>query len=695
MKKLVCILCLFALIALTAMAQPLPEGVEPEMSVEQALPKMATYQEGESRLAESIVSDHVVKLEKAGDAKSVREFSYKLVSLLDMPDATRDGKRAAIRQIAKISGSEAAPALEKALQDEGLWDAALYALKNIRAGEADAALRRALESTSGRTRLGVIQTLGLRQNEAAVDSLIPLLGDKDATEQRTAARALARIDGPKAREALIAALDKTEGDAHREVADAALSLAQDLVAKGDLRPARKVYDRLHANSEPQAVRTAALVGLLSSSTGQGAVDVWKNALAGNAEARRVAIQWIPRLEGDAATKAIAEQLGGTDAGTRVFLISGLGERGDVSARTAVEPYVSAGEAEVRTAALEALQVLGNQHSLPVVTGALAAKDKETRDAARATLVRLEGDGIDTSILASMKSADSEARAALVGILAERGAKEKLPELLEIARSDADAKVRTAAVEALGNLSGYDQLGAVLGLLLNAKADGERTAAEDALVKIARQNEDAEKRAAPVLAAQSQAGGEAKVSLVRVLGRLEGKPAREALTGMATGGEGDAQTAAIRALADWSSPEPMDTLAGIAKDGKTNSHKVLALRGFIKQIGMKKASAAEKVALYKNAMQLATRDDERRQVLAGLGGVGHPDALTMIEEAGKNEALADEALTAGIEVLPKIADSHPAMVREFIKKHEGRLNRDTEREARRILRDIDAKEKKPE
>jgi hypothetical protein len=92
---------------------------------------------------------------------------------------------------------------------------------------------------------------------------------------------------------------------------------------------------------------------------------------------------------------------------------------------------------------------------------------------------------------------------------------------------------------------------------------------------------------------------------------------------------------------------------VAKTATEESHRVLAVRGIANLLGLdSEIPADEKALLYAEAMALAGRLDEKRLLLAGLGRVGHKDALTLAESLLSNPNLADEARTAieGIQAL---------------------------------------------
>ena len=73
------------------------------------------------------------------------------------------------------------------------------------------------------------------------------------------------------------------------------------------------------------------------------------------------------------------------------------------------------------------------------------------------------------------------------------------------------------------------------------------------------------------------------------------------------------------------------------------HQILALRGFVRQLGLDgDRPADETVGLYQQAMDLAPNAVEKKRVLAGLGGAATPAALEMAVKYMDDAVLSLEA-----------------------------------------------------
>ena len=97
-----------------------------------------------------------------------------LIALLQS-GATLQQKDAACARLKRIGTEQCIPALSALLADEQLSHSARYALESMPSPQAGAALVHALETTSGLTRVGIINSIAVRREAQAVAALAKLL----------------------------------------------------------------------------------------------------------------------------------------------------------------------------------------------------------------------------------------------------------------------------------------------------------------------------------------------------------------------------------------------------------------------------------------------------------------------------------------------------------------------------------------
>jgi HEAT repeat protein len=227
--------------------------------LDQAFESLKTYDWGQDPEVLKPIDDAVVA--SHGDEAARAQLELQLVDAL-ADDPTYDAKQYVCRQLMLIGSAKSVPTLASLLSDEKLSHMARYALERIPAPEAAQAMRDALSQLGGMLQVGVLASLGARQDEAAVPLAAKLLADGDPAVAQAAACALGAIRSPDA----AAALKSSEANkaASAEVADAELACAEALLADGKAADAAAIYRGLAAGDRPKHVKLAATRGMLAS-----------------------------------------------------------------------------------------------------------------------------------------------------------------------------------------------------------------------------------------------------------------------------------------------------------------------------------------------------------------------------------------------------------------------------------------------
>ena len=195
-----------------------------------------------------------------GNAEHRRKLEAELIAALsaDIPRAAKDY---VCRKLRVIGTDASVPALAALLGDPELSHMARYALEDIPGEKAARALRKAVASVRGAQKIGVIASIGARQEDASVDVLAKALKDEDPGTARAAALALGSIRTAEAAKALAGGSPSAE--ARAAITDASLACAESLLTEGDKGAALAIYQRLLKGDQPKHVRLAATRGILA------------------------------------------------------------------------------------------------------------------------------------------------------------------------------------------------------------------------------------------------------------------------------------------------------------------------------------------------------------------------------------------------------------------------------------------------
>ena len=565
-----------------------------------------------------------------GAKPSAKERADKLMAVLKS-DASQKDKFDACRNLAIVGDPRSVPVLAGMLTDEKYSHMARYALETIIDPSVDDAFRAVLGKLTGRLRIGVINSLGVRRDGKAVAALAKLLAGTDSGAAAAAAASLGKIATPEAASAL-GQFRKTAPKTLRAVAaDASLAVAERLVEQGRTKDALVIYQELQAATWLPHVRLGAFAGSLAADTDKGPERLIQAITGNDATLRAVAIARIDSLKGPDVARRFAAELPKLPPDTQVLLIGVLATRGDPSARSAVIKAAGHADANVRTAALQALGSLGDAECVKLLAGAAAGgKTDPEKRAALASLRALKGRGVDAAIVRCMAAAAAGARAALIDVLVVRKAVAAVPVLIEQAKTGT-AEVRAAAFKALGKLATPKDLPVMLGLLVALEDDAARSEAQLAVIATARQIPDTAARADAALAAlKSTSAAPARCSLLRVLSGIGNAKALAAVRAALGDTAPAVKDAAVRALADWPNPAAIDALLGIFRTTDSQTHRVLVLRGAVRLLDAGGQPVAERLRIHSELLRAAKRVEDKRLVLAGIANVADPAALAAIE-----------------------------------------------------------------
>lgn len=227
-------------------------------------------------------------------------------------------------------------------------------------------------------------------------------------------------------------------------------------------------------------------------------------------------------------------------------------------------------------------------------------------------------------------------------------------------------MRRAAFAGLKTLATPAVVPDMLAALLRTKG-AEREQAELAVVAVSAQS-TAEKRAEPVLAAIKKDATLAP-ELFPLLGRLGGpdalKSVREALAGKGAA----LRAAGITALCNWPDASANNDLLGVATGTVVAAERERAVQALIRiNAVLIDRTPEERLATLetlKKTMALATRDEERRALLEGIGFVRHIDTLRFVVQYLDDKNLAQSACKGVVEL------AHSKTLREPNKEEFGK------------------------
>ncbi|MHC4618791.1 MAG: family 16 glycoside hydrolase [Planctomycetota bacterium] len=656
-------------------------GYKPVRALDELLAEVAKYEYGQSRRPLTELSDAV---RSGSDSPGrVKEIEKRFLEFL-RSDATPAGKQFVCKELSVIATEESVPTLagmltEKATSPIEPADMARYVLERIPGAAADEALREALDKTSGKVQVGIINSLGARGDREAADELGKLLTDADKEVAEAAISALGKIGGVEAVRALNKAKGKVAPELRAVWAEAYLACGEKFLAEGDMSWAVRIYMQMYSPGVAYPVRAAALRGIVRAMPDRGFI-ILVDVLKGDDERMAgVAAGLLREVDDPRIVREVTAEMPNLSARGQVRVLSALADRGDRLALGAIVNASRSGDADVRIAAFGALGALGDASHVEMLARAAAKARDAEQEAAREALYRLRGltaaeaikvGGItvDQVILNSISRARPAVKIELIRSVGRRNVTAGVGTLLKTAR-DPQQKVRLESLKVLKVIAGEKDLPALIELVVNARSGGERSEAENTVAAVARGIEDEGRRADKVLAVlPSVTRIQARSSLLRVLGKIGGREALGALRRALGEGDADVRISAIRALSEWPDSEPVDDLRRVAKNSDDRRERVLALRGYVRLIGLDSGRGMdERVRMYEEAMKLASNASEKRVVLSGLANVESFAALQLSANYLEDRSLKQEAEAAVVRIAEATHASHPQQTKAVLQK----------------------------
>jgi HEAT repeat protein len=561
-----------------------------------------------------------------------RDIEQKFIAFLKS-DATPGGKDFVCKQLSSMGSEASVPALVAMLGDPKTADVGRYALERIPGAAVDRALRETLPKSSGRVRIGIVNTIGVRRDPGAVSALRSIALGAQADEASAALDALAHI----ADSAAASAIGEVYAKNPRAAAETYLQAANRMAERGNASAAALIYQKLYASAEPPAVKAAALRQMRDTGTLMQALhgsDLQLQAVAIYAMMPKQSVQLIAEMP------KLSEA-------AQIRMLGLLSERGDTQALPAFTAAMKSTSKPVRVAALQSVGTVGNASVVPALAAAAAGPDAEEQAAARAGLTRVKGADADRAIAEAIVSAAPNVKRELIRAAGERGANAAAPELLKTAR-DSDNDVRRDSLRALASVAGSAEVTGLVALVANPAQPDDRAEASKSLGAALRRA-DASSVQEVVTAYNGNSNADVRAALLGVLGQSASAPALTALRGALKDPNDDVKRAAIVALGEWSDTTPLPDLFDTARSATSPSHQVLAVRSAIKLIGISAPGRphAESAKLAAEALSLAKDPAEKRAILALLPRYPVKESLDIAKALADDPQVGMEAKAAAM------------------------------------------------
>lgn len=557
------------------------------------------------------------------------------------PDTAKPARLWLIYQLEFIGRGECIAALDAQLDDGDaeIREAARRALQNNPAPQAtERLIARVAGAKDPVVKTAFVASLGARKDAAAVTALASLLTEPVAV---TAAESLGRTASGDDMAKILATSTARAPEVIVALAHAAIHCAQRELTAGNKAAAGRLYALLAKTAQPKPIERAVLRGQVLAADDPAAVI---QTYLASADAEKWAI--VAQCLGDACNAdlaaKLAAQLPSLAAEPQLLVLGALAARGEKAALPTALAAAKSNDPRIATAGFRALAKMGDGSAVPALLAA-ALSNSDSASAARESLIRLTGEGVDEALVSALAADDVARRKLVIDILDGRKTPIAVPALLKEAQSTT-AEIRSRVVKALGNLAQPKDVPALVALLLATPAGRDRDDWEKAVMFVCNRIDDEQGQAEPVLALLGSASASDRRALLPVLGRIGGKMAFAAVQAHIASNDADTKEAAVRALCNWPDASVADELLKLAGSADDANHRVWALRAYVRVISLPGEVGNDKktLAMFQKAMDMATRDEDKRFIVGRVSAVRSIKALRWALPYLDNPTLANDA-----------------------------------------------------
>ncbi len=604
------------------------------------------------RAADDRAADDRAASDRAAAAK--KENELKLIAVLESQTAPKAEKAITCKQLAIFGSADAVPALKPLVADQELASWARIALEAIPGPAADEALRDALGSLEGRLAIGTINSIGVRRDARAVDSLAKRLEDKDPEVASAAAAALGKIGNAPATKVLRQSLAGASPAVRSAIAEGCILCAERLMAEDQAAEAVEIYDEVRQADVPKQRIVEATRGAILARKSDAIPLLVEQLRSKDKKMFQIGLRTARELsEGNVAGALLAELTHATpDRGA--LLLATLADCSGRTASPAVVKAAKSGPKQVRMAAIGVLQRSGDASCAPTLLEIATDEDAELAQTAITALAEFPNREVDATIAAQLPKAKGKMLVVLMEIVGQRQIA-ATPALIN-GLDDPDATVRRAALTALGETVELKDLDVLISRVTAAKHAEDASTAVNALRAACVRMPHSDACAAKLVGIMSGVPTETKCTILDVLGAMGGAKALQAIGAAGKDANPELQDAATRVLGGWMSVDAGPVLLDLAKNAPVEKYRIRAIRGYIRLVRQFNMPAEQRAEMCAKALETAQRTTEKRLVLQeviGLDKYASPDMLRLAMEAGKVPALKDDATRIAMVIAGKI------------------------------------------
>jgi hypothetical protein len=187
-------------------------------------------------------------------------------------------------------------------------------------------------------------------------------------------------------------------------------------------------------------------------------------------------------------------------------------------------------------------------------------------------------------------------------------------------------------------------------MLKTPKGADRDELEKAVMLAVAQIAEVDRRTEAVLRGVDLKSDAQRVAFLPVLGRIGGRKALDVVQSALKSRNTEVYEAGVRAISNWPDASVADQLIELARGAREKRHRIWALRALIRVISLPGDKPdAQRLAALKQAMSMATREEERLLIVERAAAVRTIDTLRFVAPYLDQPTTAQQACRTVVEL----------------------------------------------
>jgi len=604
-----------------------------------------------SRYAVSLLTHYVTTPED----KSKIEHAY-LVALSKATDP--EVKAYFISNLKLVGSNESVKELASYINNKELFDPAVSALVTINTPDVKQALLTNLNSQNPEIQIKLTKALGRFRYQPALESITKNASSGNVTLKKASLWSTALIADPGSSNVLLqqAAATGFKNDPS-EATNALVEYLHQVSTKGNNELVKEISNAILAKTTEAAQQHYRLAALkeLSKVDPQGSVKLLiqeRSKFDSEYQKEILKIAAKSANTSDAIKrwqKELKKATGNQQADIFIMLVAA--NPNDPSVETILTQGIGSSNTQIRMAAANEMASRRNIKYLPAVLDYLVKSTDDAEIAAGTdAILRLADTNSGGLIASKIDAANPKSKAALIKIL---GARRDTAHFAVVAKEtkSTDVVIKTAAFDALSNVSANTNVNELLNMLAAAQGDHEVKAIQSAITA------SIDNSSVPAV---NEAYAKDKMKLLPVLPYLNDKSALEKVESTFYHGSEKEKQVAFEALLNWQNDDAARTLLAIRKDATLKKYHEAAFTSYVTQVGKSSLPDDQKLLMLREIMPLAADKKEKSMVLRAAGNVRTFLSLMFVSKYIDDPDASAAASRSAMQLALPTADAKPGL-----------------------------------